>query len=226
MRKLAIVLLILIQCSITIAQNIEVSNVVEKIAGGEKDAISATIYQSSEQLVKKEWKSLMKGLRSEKVTVKREIFADNAFVSGISNNTVDIYAKVEGLGNGSIKLVAAFDLGGVFLSPSHEGFKHAQKILHDFAVKLTRMGIEEELKDKEKELAKGVKELENLKKDNDRLHQNIDRSNRMIEEEKNNIEKAKQDIETNLKDQITAKKTVEDLKSTVARVGEKLKKVK
>ena len=226
MRKLVIVLLGLILCSITIAQNIEVSNVVEKIAGGENDAISATIYQSSEQVVKKEWKSLMKGLRSEKVTVKKEIFADNAFVSGISNNTVDIYAKVEDQGNGLIKIIAAFDLGGAYLVPSHEGFKHAQKIIHDFAVKLTRMGIEEELKDKEKELAKGVKKFENLKKENDRLHQNIDRSNGMIEEEKNNIETAKQDIETNLKDQAKAKKMIEDLKSAAARVGEKLKNVK
>ena len=48
----------------------------------------------------------------------------------------------------------------------------------------------------------------------------------MIEDANKTIEQAKLDIETNLKSQVTAKKSVEDQKSNVAEVGEKLKKVK
>ena len=207
-------------------QTITVSNTVEEIGGGENKAFSVIVYQSDEQAVKKEWKSLLKSYKSEKVTTKKEIFGDNVIVKEISENTVDVYAKTMAMPDGSVQLIVAYDLGGAFLSPTHEGFNAAKKIIKDFSVKLTKMGIEDELKEKEKELEKAEKELEGLKKDNDRLHQNIDRANGMIEEANKTIEQAKSDIETNLKEQVTAKKTVEDQKSKVAEVGEKLKKVK
>ena len=210
----------------TMGQTISVSNTVEEIGGGENKALSVLIYQSDEQAVKKEWKSLLKGYKSEKVTTKKEVFGDNCLVTPISDNTIDIYAKIKQQGDGNIELVVAFDLGGAFLTSSHDGYNAAEKMIKDFAVKLTKMGVEKELKEKEKELEKAEKELERLKKENDRLHQNIDRANGMIEDANKTIEQAKLDIETNLKSQVTAKKSVEDQKSNVTEVGEKLKKVK
>lgn len=226
MRKCIISLLVIVSFSITQGQTISVSNTVEEIGGGENKAFAVIISQSDEQTVKKEWKSLLKGYKSEKVTTKKEIFGDNCLVGQISDNTIDIYAKIKQQGDGNIELVVAFNLGGAFLTSSHEGHNAAEKMIREFAVKLTKIGIEKELKENEKELEKAEKELERLKKENDRLHQNISRANGMIEDANKSIDQAKLDIETNLKSQVTAKKSVEDQKSNVAEVGEKLKKVK
>jgi len=226
MRKCIIPLLVVVSFSITQGQTISVSNTVEEIGGGENKAFAVIISQSDEQSVKKEWKSLLKGYKSEKVTTKKEIFGDNCLVGQISDNTIDIYAKIKQQGDGNIELVVAFNLGGAFLTSSHEGYSAAEKMIREFAVKLTKIGIEKELKENEKELEKAEKELERLKKENDRLHQDIDRANGMIEDANKSIDQAKLDIETNLKSQVTAKKSVEDQKSNVAEVGEKLKKVK
>ena len=226
MKKGIIGLLCIGICSMVTGQSISVSSTLAEIGGGENKAFSVIIAQSNEQVVKKEWKSLLKDYKSEKITMKKEIFGDNCLVGPVSENTIDVYAKITDKGDGNIELVSAFDLGGAYLSSSHEGYGAAQKIIKDFAVKLTKMGIEKELKEKEKELEKAEKEVERLKKENDRLHQDIDRAKGMIEDANKTIDQAKLDIETNLKDQVAAKKSLEDHKSSVAEVGEKLKKVK
>jgi len=208
------------------AQKINVMSTKQKFAGETREAMEVLIYQASENDVKKEWKSLLKGYKCDKVSMKKEILGDNATIGTISSNTIDVYASLEEKGTAQVRLVVAFDLGGAFLSETNSGYKSAKAMLYNFALKLTKMGIEAELKEEEKLLEKKEKELEQLVKDNDRLHQDIDRNNKLIEETKNNIEKAKQDIETNKNDQITSKKAIENQKKSVARVSEKLNNVK
>jgi hypothetical protein len=208
------------------AQKINVMGTKQKFSGESRDALEVLIYQTSENDVKKEFKSLLKSYKCEKVSMKKEILGDNAMISSISANTVDVYATLEDKGDNKVRLVAAFDLGGIYLAASNSGYKSAKTLLYDFALKLTKMGIEEEMKEEEKLLGKKEKELEQLVKDNDRLHQDIDRYTALIEETKKNIEKAKQDIETNKNNQVTSKQAIESQKKSVARVAEKLKNVK
>ena len=207
------------------AQKVKVEQSKENIGGSRNNAYITTIYQSTESDVIKEWKSLLKEYQPLKISGKGEVFADNAKILSISDNTIDIYATAKGKEN-EVKFIAGFDLGGVFLSSDHSGSKTAERIVYDFAVKMTSLGIESEMKESGKVLAKFEKDLEKLVKANDRLHQDIDRYNKQIEDAKAGIEQAQKNIEANLIEQETAKKVVENQKNSVNKVADKLKSVK
>ena len=207
------------------AQKVKVEITSKNIGGGRHDAFVVVIYQSSESSVKKEWKALMKQYMPEKIKSGGEILADNAKISSISTNTIDIYAKASKSGD-DVELVVGFDLGGAFVDASHSGSKTAENIVYDFAVKLTTKGIEAEVKASEKILVAKGKELEKLVKANDRLHQNIDKYKNEIEAAKDNIKQAEDDLVNNKKDQEDAKKAVEQQDKAVTQIADKLKQIK
>jgi len=206
----------------TFAQKIKVNGTNANLGGGSHSAFVVTIYGVKASEVKKEWKSLIKGYAPEKLSVKKEVFADNVKISSISDNTIDVYASAKDGKDNSVIFAVGFDLGGAWLSSNNT----AEKMVYDFAVKMTKQGVEAELKNEEKELGKKEKNLVKLKKDNDNLHKAIAKYENEIETAKNNIVQAKKDIETNLKDQETGKKDIESQKKKVQQVGDKLKNVK
>ncbi|MBL4752177.1 MAG: hypothetical protein JKY52_01060 [Flavobacteriales bacterium] len=215
----------LLAVSAIFAQKVKVENTSKSIGGGKNDAFVTVIYNSKESDVKKEWKALLKQYAPEKVKSGGEIMADNATISGISSNTIDIYAKVKQAGN-DVELTVGFDLGGAFVDASHSGAKTAENIVYEFAVKIATAAIEREVKAAEKLLVLKEKELEKLVKSNDRLHQNIEKFKAEIETANANIKQAESDLETNTKDQEGAKKGIEDQQTAVKLVGDKLKEVR
>ena len=66
------------------AQKINVMSTKQKFAGETREAMEVLIYQASENDVKKEWKSLLKGYKCDKVSMKKEILGDNATIGTIS----------------------------------------------------------------------------------------------------------------------------------------------
>lgn len=207
------------------AQKVKVDISNKSIGGGRHDAFVTVIYSSKASDVKKEWKALMKSYVPEKIKGGSEIMADNARISSISTNTIDIYAKIDQQGN-DVELIVGFDLGGAYVDGSHSGSRTAKNIVYDFAVKMTTIGIEAEVKTAEKVLASKEKDLEKLKKSNDRLHQNIEKWKQEIETAKSDIEQAEKDLETNKSDQESAEKGIEDQKKTVGQVADKLKRIR
>jgi hypothetical protein len=202
---------------------VDVSN--QSIGGGRHEAFVTAIYHSNESEVKKEWKALLKKYNPEKIKGGGEIVADNATISSISSNSIDIYATIKESG-GEVELVVAFDLGGAFVDGAHSGAKTAEDMVYDFAVEMTTAGIEAEVKDAEKVLAAKEKEVDKLVKANDRLHQNIARWNGEIESATQSIKQAESDLEANEKEQDAAKKVVEEQEKAVQAVADKLKEVK
>jgi len=202
---------------------VDVSN--QSIGGGRHEAFVTTIYHSNESEVKKEWKALLRKYNPERIKGGGEIMADNATISSISSNSIDIYATTKESG-GEVELVVAFDLGGAFMDGAHSGAKTAEDMVYGFAVKLTTAGIEAKVKKAEKVLAAKEKEVVKLVKANDRLHQNIDRWKAAIESATQSIEQAESDLETNEKEQDTARKAVEEQEKAVQAVAAKLKEVR
>ena len=151
MRKIITITALTIFSFSAFSQKIKVSQSNERIGGGSHSALTVMIYQVKSSEVRKEWKNLIKGYNAVKVSSKKEIFADDCRISSISDNTIDVYAKADEK-NDAVKFVVGFDLGGVYLSSSSSGYKTAERMVYDFAVKLTKMGVENELKDTEKEL--------------------------------------------------------------------------
>lgn len=184
----------------------------EKINGGTHSCLVVTIYDATPDDIEKEWKDKMKGYDA-KVSGKDEIFADNALIKTISENTCDVYAYTEKISDTETKFVVGFLLGETWIDSKSSSYNAAEKIVKDFAVQQSKDGIAEKRKDAEKALEEKKDDQADLEKKNKDLHDDITDYNEKIK-------KAEEDIKTNEADQAKKKteideqqKVVDDLKS-------------
>src|SRR6185503_4900566 len=102
------------------AQNvkIKIEEKSENIGGGSHNCLVVTIYDAKPDDIKSKWKSKMKDYNA-KVSSGDEIFADNASIKEISDNTCDVYAKTEkGGADNETTFIVGFVLGETWLSSS------------------------------------------------------------------------------------------------------------
>lgn len=191
------------------AIKIKVEEKNEKINGGTHNCLVVTIYDATPDDIKSEWKSKMKGYDA-KVSGKDEIFADNALIKDISENTCDVYAYTEKINDNETKFVVGFLLGETWLSSKDNSasYKAAEKIVKDFAVAQTKDAIADKRKDAEKKLDDVKDDQADLEKKNKDLHDDITEYNEKIK-------KAEEDIKANEAEQETKKKEVEEQQKVV-----------
>jgi hypothetical protein len=187
------------------AQKIKI-NVEEKnmsIGGSSHNCLVVTIYDASKDDIEKEWKSKMKGYDA-KVSTKDDIFADNALIKTISDNTCDVYARAEkGSNDNETKFIVGFLLGETWLTSSNAAsYKAAEQIVKDFAKKMTQDAIDDKVKAEQKALDKLNDEQADLTKKNKNLHDDIT-------EYQEKIKKAEADIKTNEDDAAKKKAQIE-----------------
>ena len=220
MKKLFVIIgMVLISLTVFGQKKIKTAESSENIGNGTNNALVITIYEASASDVEKEWKSLMKDFGA-KIFSKKEIFADNASIKMIVPNAIDVYARVEDNKDGSLKMIVAFDLEGIFLSSSQhpDQFKEAKKIVYDFAVNATKNAIGNQLKDAERELKKLEKEQTSLVKEKEGLQKDI-------VSYKEKIIKAEEDIVKNNAAQEAKKKEIAGQIKMVGDIGNKLNTV-
>ena len=101
------------------------------------------------------WRDYLKEFKGKTKKIKRssELFTDDATISYLSSNTIDLYSKVDKSGGGST-LEVWFDLGGAFLSTEvHEEAAEGVALFMDgFKKKLNVESIKLELNSEQKEL--------------------------------------------------------------------------
>ncbi|MBI3500289.1 MAG: hypothetical protein HY063_00695 [Bacteroidetes bacterium] len=183
--------------------NIKVTESTERIGGGKNPAFVVSVYDAAPDDVESKWKSLMKDYRA-KVSMKDEVFADNAVISEINgNNTIDVYAKAEKVKDDETKLTVAFDLGGAFLSSSasKDKFNEAKKIVNDFAVKTTKDAIAGKRKAAEKIFNSLEDDQHDLEKQQKKLNSNVEDYKAKIEDYNKRIKEAQDDLAKNKTDQ-------------------------
>jgi chromosome segregation ATPase len=193
--KNLLLLLVLPVFSVSLnAQKIKIS-VDEKnasIGGSSHNCLVVIIYDSNKDDIEREWKSKMKDYDA-KVSGKDEIFADNALIKTISENTCDVYARAEkGSNDNETKFTVGFLLGETWLSSSSNSaaYKAAEQIVKDFAKKMTQEAIDDKVKAQVKLLDKLNDEQESLTKKNKDLKEDIT-------EYQEKIKKAEGDIKSN-----------------------------
>ncbi len=217
-----ITLLFISSASFSIAQSISVKEGNEKFSTGSHDAVISTIYDSDFDHVIKEWKKVMKDFKNEKVKEdNNEVFGDNILVTDWGNNTADFYTKFEeDKKEKTIKIAVAVDLGGKYLGHSgdKDKLKFVEKLVKEFAIKMTKEGMEENVKDAGKVLAKIEDKQKDLEKDNKNLKEDI-------ENYKGKIKKAEEDTKKNEEDQVKKKAEIEAQKKVVDELKKKLDKV-
>ncbi|MGP8214782.1 MAG: hypothetical protein ACLQQ4_04390 [Bacteroidia bacterium] len=194
MRKLSILIAALLFSFISQGQKIQVHESHEDLGKGSNNALIVSIYGADEGDVEHAWKSLMKDYGGKVSSLKGGVmFADNAVIKEMGNNTVDIYARFDVKKDGEIELVVAFDLGGAYLSSSAhpDKYKIAEKIMHDFAYKMTSGAINDKLKAQQKALDKLNSQEKDIEKDNKNLTSDISDYQNRIKKDQDAIEKDK-----------------------------------
>ena len=172
------------------AQEIKVKSGSEKFSSGSHDCLKTTIYYVSKDDAMDKWKSKLNDFKDEKV--KRsgsEIFGDNILIKDWGNNTVDIYSVFEeDKDKKTVTMSVAVDLGGAYLTSSDKDkYNYMEKLMKEFAVKISKNAVEDELSAAGKVLDKLEDEQKDLESDNKKLKDDI-------EDYKKKISKAEGDI--------------------------------
>ncbi|MEO6302992.1 MAG: hypothetical protein ABIP51_07450 [Bacteroidia bacterium] len=201
------------------SQSINTKESSEKFSTGSQPAIITTIFENTGDEVMSEWKKVLKDFKNEKVRDNNnEVFGDNILIKEWGNNPVDFYATFEeDKKDKKIKMAVAVDLGGTYLSSStdRDKVKYVEKMVKDFAIKMTKEPITIAVKAAEKQQGKFEDDQKDLEKDNKNSKDNI-------EDYKNKIKKAEDDIKKNEEDQTKKKAEIEVQKKVVADLRKKL----
>lgn len=221
--KKNILLIVSVLTATTIsAQKINIKEGSESFSTGKQNAITTTIYENTKDNVESKWKSLLKDFKNEKVKEQKgEIFGDNVVIKDWGNDPVDVYTTFEEDKKAkTVVMHVAFDLGGAYMSSSShkDKFNYAEKMVKDFAVKMTKEPLEEKVKDSEKALGKLEDNQKDLEKENKNLKSDI-------ESYKDKIKKAEEDISKNEQNQSKKKSEIEVQKKAVEEAKKMLDKV-
>jgi hypothetical protein len=205
-----------------LSQEIKVKEGSGSFSSGSNNALVTTVYERSKDDVMSEWKSKLNNFKDEKVSRKGdEIFGDNILIKDWGNNPVDIYTKFEeDKDKKTITMSLAVDLGGTYLKSSgdKDKYQYMEKLMKEFAVKMTKDGIE----DKVKEASNALSKLESNQKDLESKNSSLKKD---IENYKDKIKKAEDDVKANDADQVKKKAEIEAQKKVVDEIKKKLNSV-
>ncbi len=175
------------------SQSINVKDGNEKFSIGSQYAITTTIYENTADEVVSEWKKVLKDFKNEKVKDSdNEVFGDNILIKEWGNNPVDFYTKFEEDKKAkTVKMSTAVDLGGTYLASSDkEKTKLVEKMMKDFAIKMTKEPITTAIKAAEKQQVKLEDDQKDLEKDNKNRKEDIeDYKKKITKAEKEIVEK-------------------------------------
>jgi len=160
----------------TAQSKIEIKEQTEDIGGGNHNALVVKIFQSKEDDVFKEWKSIMKDFDAKVSMKKKEMFADNAIIKDMSQNAIDVYARAESNAEGDIIFVVGFDLGGAYMTSGQHPreYKEAKKMVLNLAKDLSEKGLKNRVKAEEKIMLGFTKQKDFITKENETLTRDIE----------------------------------------------------
>lgn len=200
------------------AQEVKVKSGNEKFSSGSHDCLKTTIYYANKDQVMSDWKSKLNDFKDEKVSKKGdEIFGDNILIKDWGNNPVDIYSVFEeDKDKKTVSMSVAVDLGGAYLTSSDKDkYSYMEKLMKEFAKKISKNAVEDELVAVAKILDKVEGEQKDLVSENKKLKDDI-------EDYKKKISKAESDVKENESKQSAKKTEVEAQKKVVDEVKKKL----
>lgn len=196
--------------SIAIAQKTKVQDVTESFGGFTNPGFAVTIMEADADLVEQEWKSFLKSYGGTKSNKGGEIVGKNAKIGALSDAPITIFAKIKERSKTETNFSCAFVINGSYLNPSNDNSKaeNCRKMIYDFAVRVSKMGLAEQIKREEKEWNKLSKQQKGLVDDKTGLEKDV-------VEYQNKIKKAQQDIENNVKDQQAKQKDIDIQKKII-----------
>lgn len=193
---------------------------------GTQPALVVTIPGAQIKDVNAAWKNELKGYKAKVKEEKNEIFADNALVKAIGDNTIDLYTRLTETKEG-VLMQLFVDLGGAFMaSNTHpEQYKAAENIVYQFAVAQTKVAIGQQVVIAQKTLEKLQKDQKKLEGDGKALEREIEKDREQIKGLEAQIQDAQKLIEENKKAQGTSQAQVDQQKAMIEGLIQKQKEV-
>ncbi|MEA3448413.1 MAG: hypothetical protein U9Q98_08210 [Bacteroidota bacterium] len=215
---LTILLVCLIAGSNLMAQKIQVKEDKKRINGSKREVLYVEIPKVEGKAVEKAWEDLMKDYDAEKVKSRKEIFADNAHITSVADQVVDVYAKIDEK-NELVEFFVAVDLGGAYMGSDHPAEQSAMKsIVQNFAQQVAKEAFEE-LKEEKAEMVEDIeKEIESIQKDKEHLEKKNEKYQEKIEDNLEEIEKLKKELEEQNKLLEEAQKEVKEVKKNASKI--------
>ncbi len=191
-----------------------------KMSKGYNTGITVNIPGATKKDVERLWKRKVKNYRGKVSSSKGDIFADDATIKSVSDNSMDIYANIKETSDG-VQMTVFFDLGDAYMSSSKHAskFKSAEGIVYKFAVSAAKEAVGLELTAAGKALKKMENEQNKLESENEKLNKEIDRCQETI---KNN----EATLIENEKKQEAKKAEIEQQKGAVNQVQEKMNNIR
>lgn len=189
---------------------------------GNNEALILPLKKTSKKQVEDAWTKFIKNYKGKTKKDKKsgEIFSDNAMIKEVSDNTIDVYAKVIEK-NEDTDLVVWFNLGGAYLNPVAHGDQYAAatQMLENFQLTVSTAALEEQIKEQEGLLKKMGNDLDGLKKDQTNAEDDIKKYEKKIEE-------ARKAIEESLAAQKAKENEIDGQKKVIEELSTKLKSIK
>ncbi len=194
---------------------------------GSQPALVLNIPNTSADKVRDTWESFIKSYKGKTDYNKKdkEVFTDDALIKEMSENTVDIIARIDETEKGS-ELTVWFNLGVTFLSQKEfsKQFDVARKLLEKFSDKLSADLLEELLKEQEKILKKLQADYKDIEKEEEKRKKDILDYKETIRKMEENIKKADEDIKLKIAEKAKKKTEVDEQTKKVTEVENDIKK--
>lgn len=185
---------------------------------------------TSSKEVGKAWTKFIKKYKGKTKYDRRanEYITEDATLKEMSDNTVDIIAKIEERGQEGSVISVWYNLGVSYLSSKDysERYPAGEKLLKDFAKSVSTDMIEAELKEAEKLLKDKESDLAKLEKEEKQRTKDIEDYKNTIKKMEQNIVEAENDVKESKEGQGKAKVEIEDQKKVVDEIKQRLESIK
>lgn len=193
MKSLILIIFSLFSLQISNAQidGVVVNEILEHMSQGEKIGLEVALVDVEVKDANKSWKKFVKKhfkAKTKSSKKSKELFTDDAKISEISENTVDIFAIATKAQYGT-RLTVYFDLGGDYVSSEYHpaSYGAAERILKEFAVSQSIKIVDSELKTQKNSLSDLKKELKRLIKDKGSHLKEIEEAKALIAQRERDI---------------------------------------
>ncbi|MCH2046271.1 MAG: hypothetical protein MK212_19305 [Saprospiraceae bacterium] len=180
--------------------------------------------------VAKAWQKYIKSYKGKTKFDRKsdEYITDDAEIKNMSDNTVDITAKIVTKGDVGCELVVWYNLGVTYLSSNEyaDRYPAGEAVLQGFTKEVSLELIEAELKDEEKKLKELGDELKKMEKEQEDLEKDIENYKQTITEMEQKIKDTETGIEENKTSQETKKTEMSDQTKVIEEVKQRLESVK
>lgn len=205
----------------------------EETKSNSKGSFNALVMElpgTSSKEVGKAWSKFAKKYKGKTKYDRRgnEYITEDATIKDMSDNTVDIIAKVEDRGQDGSVITVWYNLGVSYLSSKDfaERYPAGEKLLKDFANNVSADMIEEELKEAEKLLKTYESNLSKLEKEEKQRTKDIEDYKNTITKMEQNIVEAENDVKESKENQGKAKVEIDGQKKVVDEIKQRLESVK